>query len=293
MARDPWLVKDKHAAKPQLTNYSRLLTPLLIGLTRMLQWLIEHSPVWVGRFVISSVGSICWLLFPFSRKAVDENLKAAGGGSSRGVFVNFAQTFSHFLSCRDPAGRPRLSVENEDILRHTFAQGRGVILVTAHLGNWELGVYQLSEWRLPTTVVYQPYQNHAVNNFINSHRASGVRWAAVSQGATKAVLSALKNKEIVVLMGDTPFGEEGHHVEFLGKKLCMGRGPAVLSVKSGAPIVPVFIVQERHAYKALFQESLWPQGQTAEDLLHHFKSVLEKVVKSYPVQWYLFQRFWS
>lgn len=272
-----------------LRRHLRVFLRAAVFSVRVLHRIYVVSPKFLQDWIVQFFGTGTWLVYGSARRTVRGNLRALGGGSPRRVFVNFMRSFADFLSSKNPHLRPPLSLEKEDLFRKTMAQGKGLVLVTAHLGQWELGAHVLDAWGIPATGIYQPYQNSAWNDFIHGHRAKGVRWVAVGHGAMRQALKALRAGQVVLVMGDTLYGEEGHPTTLLGRPFRLSRGPAILALRSGAPLMPVFLVREGSGYRALIQDPIWPEGAKLEDLVEHFRKRLEQTILKYPEQWYRFR----
>jgi KDO2-lipid IV(A) lauroyltransferase len=237
-------------------------------------------------------------LFPTKRQAVKENLDiiAAWGGrraSVGRVFANFGQTLGDFLSRRHVEVRTlgRVHVEN------ARAAGRGAIVLTSHLGNWELGGRVLQEWGWPATAVFQPYRSGRMQKFIQKRRAPGLGYLAVGRGAARGVARALERGEAVAILADRPFGEDGVPVTLCGRPARLPRGPFVFACRFGVPALPGFVLMERPGhYCVSVDEPLWPTGRgpaDVQDLMDRFARVLEKYLAKHADQWYCFEPVWE
>ncbi len=207
------------------------------------------------------------------------------------VFRNFALTLHDFFN---PNGIV-LEVPDRDKLEALRKTHGGVLFLTFHLGHWELGARTMQQWGWPVTAVYQPYRNARFKRLIENSRAPGVNFLPVGGKAARGVREALKAGDVVAMLGDHPFGEEGEPVNLLGHRVLWPRGPVILAVRGGTPIVIAAIVRVgRRRYKALVEDALIPRDATLAEVDRLVQEVADKfgkVLARHPTQWYRFQPF--
>jgi KDO2-lipid IV(A) lauroyltransferase len=181
------------------------------------------------------------------------------------------------------------------------AAGKGVIVVTAHMGSFEVGMAALR--RVERNAIHVVFKRDPFARFERQRSALrarlGVEEAPVDEGWTVWVRlrEALLNDHAVVLQGDRVMpGQKGESVPFLGGTLLLPGGPVKLALATGAPIVPIFSVRMPSGKVKLFIEP--PIDASATDgasrggshpALLKWASVLERYVKAYPDQWLLLQ----
>ena len=252
----------------------------------------EKRYEWARRLALWSRG-----LVPQKWRAVAKNLSVINEWSGRNVdvkevFENFALTLCDFLF----PSNVKVEVEGREKAETARSAKRGVIILTSHIGNWELGGKILAGWDWPVTAVYQPYQSSALQNFIQKRRAPGLKFLAVGEGAAKGMARVLKQQEAVALLGDRPFGEEGLPVTLFGKKARLPKGPFVLACRHGVPVIPGFVIRERAGfYRGIVEEPLWPQGRSTravQNLMQQAVQVLQVYISRYAEQWYCFESVW-
>jgi len=207
------------------------------------------------------------------------------------VFENFGVTLADFL------GRQKvtISVEGRDQAEAVRARGRGAILLTTHLGNWEMGGRVVAEWGWPVTAVFQPYRSRAMQHFIQSRRPSGFSYLAVGRGAAHGIAKALRRRETVAMLGDRPFGEDGGRVSLCGSEIRLPRGPFLFASRLGCPILPGFALMDRPGhYRVVVEGPLWPEGpDPVQNLMDKMAQVLGKYVATHGDQWYCFEPLWE
>jgi lauroyl/myristoyl acyltransferase len=243
------------------------------------------------------LGRLAPWVAPAKWRAVEENLAVLGAWagktfSARKVFENYGVTLSDFLSGANPNVRVE-GKERADAAR----RGRGVVILTSHLGNWELGGRVMAGWGWPATAVYQPYRSAALHDFIQSRRAAGLNYLAVGDNAAAGVSRALADNHAVALLGDRPFGERGADVRVCGRTMRLPRGPFLLACRAGAAVVPGFALMEAPGeYCVELQSPLEPSGrgpEAAREMMERFARVLERTLALHAEQWYCFESVFS
>ena len=179
--------------------------------------------------------------------------------------------------------------------------GRGVLLATAHLGNWYLGGMLLGGLDHPIQVVLKPDRFPIVERFRSEmHRRWGVGEIAVGDTFLSgiAVVRALAEGQILGIQCDRDFNNTGIAVEFFGRPAYFPRGPFTAAMVSGAAMLPSFILREGDRYRIVIEDALPIDrgGDHETDLranVERFVRILEGYVRRYPTQWYCFYPFWE
>ena len=254
------------------------------------------------------IGNIIFFIGKNERIKVEDDLrhikclsldKKRSKFTARRIYQNFNICLVDFLRT-SKINRDNISqiieFENIENLDDALAENKGVILLSAHFGNWELGGIALSVLGYPMNVVYMPHSDKRLDNlFIQQRVSKGERIFALGVD-TKKIFSVFENKEILAIVGDIRIGnsDTGIKVNFLGKETIFPRGPAALSIKTGAIIVPGFTVMTSCGkYKVILEKSIVPQQNQSNDIVvklctQEFASILENYVKKYPEQWFVF-----
>jgi predicted LPLAT superfamily acyltransferase len=197
------------------------------------------------------------------------------------------------------------TTKNEGFIRCALEQGKGVILLSAHVGNWEIAGNLLSD-RIQKPVHYamfdseKPEVRRIFGKAFDNRRISIIRLNQEGMGFMVDILNALRKNEVVCMHGDRMFGKKGQSVGFFGAPVMFPIGPFSIAAATGAPIVPIF------TYKKGFKQYLFQafdpinvqglgddrQTQIAEGL-KKFVECIEKVVKENPYEWFNFYDFWG
>ncbi len=195
--------------------------------------------------------------------------------------------------------RTRVPIQGLEHLEQALSQGRGAILATAHFGNFPLILARLGLEGYPVGVIIRDPRHRPVARFLDRWRASyhvktlkdKPRWASV-----KEALALLRENGILVLHVDLNVSEGGLYVPFFGHWLPTFRGPAMLALRSGTPLLPTFI---RRLHGLHHRLSIHPPiqvqlcGDREEDawrILLALNQETEKIISEYPDQWWWIHR---
>ncbi len=195
------------------------------------------------------------------------------------------------------------SATGNERVDEALAAGKGAMLLTAHLGNWELGGVFLKHLGRRVAIVYVPDQFEDVERCRRLLRtASGVDEIPIHPGdmfTSLPALRALRENRLLALQGDRDFNDRGVWVDFLGAPAPFPLGPFMLASISGAPLLPSFITYttgQRFAVEIGEPIHVVNTGNRQADVrraLEQWVRVLELAVKRWPTQWYTFYDFWQ
>jgi len=220
---------------------------------------------------------------------------------SRMVFRNFAKylvDFFRFEKLNRQYIDKNVKLENLHYFDQALAKGKGVVVLTAHLGNWELGGVVIAQLGYPFWAVALPHKNKKVNNFFDAQRnRKGVKVIAMGK-AVRSCITEIRNNHMVALVGDRDFSEKGIIIDFFGKPTHFPEGPAALSLMTGASIVPGFMLRNPDNSFTLRIEkpveftSSGDKIKDLADLIGVYNNIIQDYIRKYPEQWYVFRRFW-
>lgn len=189
-------------------------------------------------------------------------------------------------------------VEGLDEVRAALGEGNGVVMVTGHFGNWEIGGAAVAARGVPIDVVVRRQANPLFDALINRARERlGMRVIERSR-ATRESLRSLRAGRMVALVADQDARRVGLFVPFFGRPASTFRGPAVLALRSGAP---VFIgTAERRPdgrYRVRLRRIPWPEADDPEEQVRELTTAhvaaLEAAVRENPGQYLWQHRRWK
>lgn len=277
---------------------------LLMLLTRRLS---PSRASWVG----NRLGDLAFHVIGTRRALVMEHLGRVYGDTgdagklramSRSVYRQLGRTaveHARLLSGRTTDLRDRLAISGQEHIDYARHRGRGVILVTGHFGYWELLGATVALLGYPITVVAKKLHNPVVNRLMHAGRERLGMVVASMESAPSAVFRALRRNECVGLLADQDAGPGGVFVEFLGLRASTYQGPALFALRTGAPIVPCFIVRsgpEHH--RVCFETPIEavPTGDEPADIertTQAYTDVLARYILEYPDHWFWVHRRWK
>jgi KDO2-lipid IV(A) lauroyltransferase len=192
-----------------------------------------------------------------------------------------------------------LKVEGWEHMQAGLDAGNGVIVALPHLGGWEWAGRWIADRSIPITVVVEPVQPPELFDwFVGLRSDLGMTVVPLGPQAAPAVAKALKHNSVVCLVCDRDLARTGIEVEFFGERTTLPGGPATLSLRTGAPIVPVgvyFSDEYRHVgicdppVTIDRTKSLRADVTTMTQSLAH---ALELQIRRAPSQWHLMQPNW-
>ncbi len=260
---------------------------------------------------VQAVRLLYWLRPPLGR-AAHWNLKRAFPEWSaaqrrrtiRGVIRQvgwMAAEFAHF---------PRYTRKNIDrvVLLDGFEnfaaareQGRGVLFLTGHMSAWELAPFAQALFGYPLHFLARPIENRRLNDLIDRYRCLSGNQPIDKGRSARAVLSLLRQGGTVgVLIDHNSSREEGVFVDFFGLPACTSSGLARIALRTGAPVVPGFLIWdgELRKYRLRFEPAveLARTGDDERDIRENtarFTRVVEDVVRSHPDQWLWVHKRWK
>ena len=243
--------------------------------------------------------------------AVQQNLRAILGEDTQAtqlssltaqVYANFGKYLVDVFSLEKMNRsfiQRRVLLHGIEMVDAALRQKRGVILLTAHLGTWELGAAVISGLGYHLDAVVLQHRNVSVNRFFVRQRLKkGVRSIPI-QYALRESLVSLKQNHLVAIVGDRDYTNQGIQVNFLGRTVKLPKGMAYLALKSGAPVIPSFVVRELDGRirilleQPLAVENLNMSDENIQVLTQKGARAMEKQIRIYPTQWFVFRPFWD
>ena len=276
---------------------------------RVLIALLSLLPLFLLSSLGACLGRLVFRLAEGERQKTLKNLLLAFPDLSRDerermgsdVFAHFGRTAFEMVKYRNrPHAKVVGLVEKADGFEHfekAYAKGRGALMVTAHMGNWEV----LAAWfasRFPVAVVAQKLYDPRFDAMITRLRE---RWGSevVQRGtALKGILRCLKEGKVIGTLCDQDTGADGVFVPFFGRPAWTQSGVVRIARRTGAPLVPIFIVRQGNGRYHIHVEPEVPVASTGseeEDVretVAAFTRVIEGYVRMHPTQWAWMHERW-
>ena len=258
---------------------------------------------WLGLLMFGALGKRQGVAVGNIRLALGVS-RARAHQLARRSAMNFGMTFAEFLhlpNATEAEIRERAYINGLEHVWEALAPGRGAILLTGHLGNWELmGARAALEF--PLTVVARPTSNQGVQRKIDESRAAANIHVISKYDTGRASLQVLRRNETLGILPDQHSGTEGAMLPFFGQPTRVWTALARLAMMSGASVVPAFGVRRRPfladgRIEARVSRS-WTvpkTGNREEAVLEGTKRViseLETIMRAEPDQWLWLHRRW-
>ncbi len=277
---------------------------------RLIDAVIPRIPRLLRPPIHVATTAVCFLAMPRERRAVRLNLQRVTKRSGLGarllafrLFYNFSKFMVAYTDLvRLQPDRMRGWVEGGDdarrLIETLLSEGKGLIVLTLHLGNWEMGLLHLAGMGRPVSVVLRSEDSEAAPFEEEARRRAGVRVVPAGESAWNGLdlLLALRRGEIVAIQGDRPFGPLHERVLLFGAPVDLPAGPFVLAQASGAPILAVCVPIRGHfRYRILVDGPLrvGPGAQGVRAAVEAFARVTERFVGGHPTQWFNFYEVWE
>ncbi|RKY39941.1 MAG: hypothetical protein DRP75_00040 [Candidatus Omnitrophota bacterium] len=273
---------------------------------KICQKIVLHLPLKVSYKIADILSDFYRLFRPRDYKIVQENLriifpeKSAKEiiGYTRQTFRSFGRylvDFLYFPKIDKEYIKRNIQVEGIENFDFAFSQKKGVIGITAHLGSWETGGIIVSVLGYPVSAIALEHSNKQVQRFFVSQREKKGLRVIFPKDASREVLKVLRRNEMVVFLNDKDYFGTGVEAEIFGRKVVLPRGPAVFALKMKTPIVPGFTIREGNKLKVIIEKplSFSLTGEEKEDIrriTQQISKVIERYVRSYPGQWFYFER---
>ena len=249
-------------------------------------------------------GTAAYALLPGRARRARANYSAFADGHpaasaqlARGAFRNYARTILDFLVLeklleelkQSPGALPM------EPLYRVLADGKGAIVVTPHLGNWDLGAAAIATCGYPVHAITDPFGPPEVDGMIRASRERlGVGVIPIGPASAREALRALRRNEVLLLACDIDKGGSGVPVQFLGQRVVLPAGPATLSLRTGARLIPGYLRRrpdgshESRLLEPLAQPVAGDSQARVADLTQSIATAFEAMIRAEPSQWFAF-----
>ena len=280
------------------------------GLVWALVKLLGILPRSWARGLGAGVGAAAFSLLGRLRKVGLRNLELAFPEKSsaererilRELFRNLGWLLAEF--CQMPSYTPEntqafLRYEGLEHYLAAKAKGKGVLIVTGHLGAWELSSYYHSLMGHPMSMVIRRLDNARVDRLVNHIRCLHGNRVLHKDDFARGLLGAMRQGETVGILMDTNMTPpQGVFVPFFGHRACTASGLARVALKTGAAVLPGFMLWEEGGYVLHFgpEIDLIATGDDEKDAVENtarFTAVIEAYIRKYPSQWLWVHRRWK
>lgn len=307
--RDKILTANNGPGKKSLKyRIFRLLAGLALGSVYLF---IRILPMSFHTPIANMIGRMSFRYIPRSRQLVMKHLEMAYGStishhemrsialrSNQHMAMNILE-FMRFPAMNSEMILSKVNFEGEEYLQKALELNKGVIVLSAHFGNWEMLGAALVARGYPLTVVRRD-QEGLLNDVIQKQRdKKGIKTVPRDKPLYKHLVSLLGGNELVALIADQNAGDDGVFVNFFGRPASTFKGPALFALKTGAPIIPIFMVRDGYMKHRIICKppiSMAPCDDPAQDMVNITQScagAIEDMIRERPEQWMWQPKRWK
>ncbi len=267
------------------------------------------SPGWRASFAAASLGKLVSIVSPRKKVGI-ENLSRAFPEKDMAwkkdilnkCYHHLAWSLVEYMCLVKAPGQVQswfVDVKGEEILQSLSRDGKGAIILTGHIGNWELLAGWLASRGYPIHAVVRAPNDRSVASMLADFRETvGLKTFSKHNIMLGAAKMARKGAFIAIL-ADQDGGKEGVHVPFMGEGCSAPVGPAALSHLAGVPIIPLVSYRKKpfHHEIRIYPPLSDPKGEDRagrlEFMTREANEVLEDMIKKHPEQWLWLHRRWK
>ncbi len=278
-------------------------------------WIFKILPYSVVKAISSPLIEIAIVIVKRMRKIAKESLTIAFGKEKtpqeideivKKCFRNLGRSGIEMVYfCQHPAyitSKVSFAPGAQARLDEALAQGRGVVVVTAHFGNFPLMFLYLARLGYKTNAIIRPMRDEKIEvDFQATRTRLGLKTvhSYPREACVKQSLKVLRNNELLAIPLDQNFGTGGVFVDFFGQKAATATGPVVFALRTGAVILPMFIAREKDDQNVIFVDPYFELEKrstddlTIEHTVARITQIIEKYVREYPHEWGWMHRRWK
>lgn len=238
-----------------------------------------------------------------ARRQMQQHLPSVSEAGSKKIaadmWENLGRTFAEYPHMHRRAMAERITIEGGEILQQLKAQGRNFLVISGHIGNWEVLPRACSMLSAPAHVIYRPPNNPLTHRLIDTIRSrySLGHYGKGLEGA-RGVMDAMKKGEPVAMLIDQK-DNQGASLAFLGSPAMTMTSAAKMALKYGVAVVPCFIERTQGAhFNAIFLPPLEAPPESADSearalgFMQAMNDTLSSWIAAHPAQWFWLHRRW-
>ncbi len=286
-----------------MKNIIHLLSYLLVRATSLI---LAVLPLGFAYLLARVIGNFAYHVLQLRRQVVMDNLHTAFGRemqksqlekiaaeSYRQISMSFIELMigpkltTHIQHMLEP--------EHIELIQELMKQGKGLIIVSGHLGCWELqGAAAATALAEPLTVAAAKQSNPYIDRFVTERRSGMGMQVAGTKEAMKLLLKALRKGQALGLAADQNAGRGAVFVDFFGKATATQPGPAKLALKFNVPMLVGGVIRTGPAqFRVLLQQVEIKKDDTIATITQKHVKILEGFIRQYPEQYFWLHRRWK
>jgi len=285
---------------------------LYIGLKTLVA-VIRFTPLHMGVLVLKSLTYVFYLFDRKQRKIAYKNLRTAYGHELSEVqirkiirrnYLHFALVWIDFVKLPQIVNTSNwqkyFEIEGLEFARKAQEEGKGVIFVTGHVGNWEVLGYAFEFFFHPLHSIAKHLKNPFADKFLTRLRENGRQKIIFTENASREIIRVLRNNKLLGILVDQNARENNIFVDFFGQKAATTRSVATIALKTGSPVIMGFLrrTDRKYRFKVTLSEPIQIErsGNLEKDILsltQRYTALIESRIREYPQEWLWMHRRWK
>ena len=275
-----------------------------------MSWCVRHTPYCLLMGIGRVLGNLYYLMVKKQRnRAIEQMMLSLKLPENevrnlvRESFVNLARNMLEILYMPNLNAQnlhEYIEMDHFERIKAAHEEGRGIVVITGHIGTWEWMSAAMALSNIPTTAIAKPQPNLDYTKALDDLRAM-VHVEIFSRGTSELLAAgrALKKGKILGFLMDQDAGPGGAFMDFLGRTASTPMGAAVFARKFGSPVVPMFILRQKSGkHRIVIGEIMRYEdtGDTDKDLFaftEKMTRIIDGIIRENPTQWIWFQKRWN
>lgn len=280
-----------------MSLYHKLTYHVLKSFGKILRSLTSKN-----RHIISqNIASILYNFIPKRKETAINNIRIAFPNKSsievnqilKNCYQFFSYNFIQFMAFPPKYDSLEIKVDGRKILNDALKNDKGVILISAHFGAWEVLGHWFGVNDYPLRGVAQKQKNRGANKFFEEKR----KLSGISQVYRKTniemLYEVLHQKEILGLVSDQDAKQKGVFVDFFNKPASTHKGAALFHQRTNAPMIFGVCLQNQFNKYKIKITAIESEKNTVKTITQNYTSALETLIKKYPEQYFWFHKRWK
>jgi KDO2-lipid IV(A) lauroyltransferase len=265
----------------------------------------------VALFFGKILAFVVFYFIPFRKELVLTNISLSFPEKSKkevnkiakSTYKAFVKVFidMFFISKMPDEDIEKMLVYDDNIIKKALSKGKGLVLLSAHFGNWELSALAFAK-KYPVALIVAKQSNDFVDTMIESFRSKEgfdvLNFQRDDKMSFRQIIKVLRKNQVLAILGDQDAGHKGIFLPFMGRLASTPKGPAFFALRAGSPIITAFgVCQKDGSMKMKLEELQIPKTGYEEKDIEIINSIynkrLEEVIRDNPDQWFWFHRRWN
>ena len=237
-----------------------------------------------------------------AKRQIQQALPVASNVESLALkcFQNLGKNLMEFLHFQQTEWIDAIvRLEGQLHLDQALSLGQGVVVLMGHFGNWELVGATFARYGYPLSAIARPIRSKTINTLVVDNRRQAGYYSLDREKSLRKAFRCLRRNEVLAILADVDTKASGVFVDFFGRPAYTPVGPVAIARKTGAPLLPVFMVrQPDNTHRMIIEPALMLQKtkDKQNDLLENtqrFTYLIERYIRQYPEQWIWMHERWK